>query len=138
MEASTYCIGLSEGDSSLQHIYWGPRIAYAAASEMAHASGPLKRPFARSERTIREEYTPWGGMRFSEPSLKVEYSDGTRVIEWVFEEDAIDQPGESQTLSLRFRDRAYPLAVTLYYRIYDGHDVIERWVRLENTGSGPV
>ena len=29
--------------------------------------------------------------------------------------------------------------MTLYYRIYEGHDVIERWVRLENTGgSGPI
>jgi len=138
MDASTYCLGLSEDASSLRHIYWGPRIAPATASEMAHAPRPLKRPFDMSAWTLREEYTPWGGMRFSEPSLKVEYSDGTRVIEWVFEEDAIDQPGESQTLSLRFRDRAYPLAVTLYYRIYDGHDVIERWVRLENTGGGPV
>ena len=138
MDASTYCLGLSEDASSLRHIYWGPWIAPATASEMSHAPRPLKRPFDMSAWTLREEYTPWGGMRFSEPSLKVEYSDGTRVIEWVFEEDAIDQPGESQTLSLRFRDRAYPLAVTLYYRIYDGHDVIERWVRLENTGGGPV
>ncbi|HEX6483227.1 MAG TPA: alpha-galactosidase [Ktedonobacteraceae bacterium] len=139
MEASTYCIGLSEGDSSLQHIYWGPHIASAAASEMAHASGPLKRSFGTSERTIREEYAPWGGMRFSEPSLKVEYADGTRVIEWVFEEQGVERSGASQTLWLRFRDQAYPLTVTLYYRIYDGHDVIERWARLENSGgSGPV
>lgn len=139
MEDSTYCIGLSEGDSSLQHIYWGPRIASAAASEMARASGPLKRPFDTSERTIREEYAPWGGMRFSEPSLKVEYADGTRVIEWVFEEQGVERSGAGQTLWLRFRDRAYPLTVTLYYRIYDGHDVIERWVRLEHIGgSSPM
>jgi len=109
MEASTYCIGLSEGDSSLQHSYWGPRIASAAASEMAHTSGPLKRPFDTPEWTIREEYAPWGGMRFSEPSLKVEYADGTRVIEWVFEEQGIERSGAGQTLWLRFRDRAYPL-----------------------------
>src|SRR2546425_3392981 len=139
MEASTYCIGLSEGDSSLQHIYWGPRIAYAAASEMAHASGPLKRPFDTSERTIREDYAPWGEMRFSEPSLKVEYADGTRTIEWVFEKHGVERSGAGQTLWLRFHDRSYPLMVTLYYRIYDDHDVIERWVRLENAGgSGPV
>jgi alpha-galactosidase len=139
MEASTYCIGLSEGDSSLQHIYWGPRITYAAASEMAHASGPLKRSFDKSERTIREEYAPWGGMRFSEPSLKVEYADGTRVIEWIFEEQGVERSAAGQTLWLRFRDQAYPLTVTLYYRIYDGHDVIERWARLEHIGgSGPV
>jgi alpha-galactosidase len=78
-------------------------------------------------------------MRFNEPGLKVEYADGTRVIEWAFEEQGIERSGASQMLWLRFRDRAYPLTVTLYYRIYDGHDVIERWAQLENSGgSGPV
>ena len=139
MEASTYCIGLSEDASSLQHIYWGPRIAAAAAGEIAHTPGPLLVPFESQAGMSREEYAPWGGMRFSEPSLKVEYAGGTRVIEWVFEEHGVDRSGEGQTLWLRFRDRTYPLKVTLYYRIYDDHDVIERWVRLENSGgSGPV
>jgi alpha-galactosidase len=78
-------------------------------------------------------------MRFNEPSLKVEYADGTRVIEWAFEEQGIERSGASHILWLRFRDRVYPLSVTLYYRIYDGHDVIERWAQLENSGgSGPV
>src|SRR5437667_2011076 len=139
MEASTYCLGLSADASSLQHIYWGRRIAEAGALEMAHTPGPLLVPFESRKGISREEYAPWGGLRFSEPSLKVEYADGTRAIEWVFEEHGVERLGVGQTLWLRFRDRAYPLTVTLYYRIYDGHDVIERWVRLENSGgSGPV
>jgi alpha-galactosidase len=139
MEASTYCIGLSEDASSLKHIYWGSRIATTAASEMAHSSEPFMVPFESPTGISREEFTPWGELRFSEPSLKVEYADGTRVIEWLFKEHGVERSREGQTLWLRFRDRAYPLTVTLYYRIYDGHDVIERWVRLENTGgSGPV
>ena len=139
MEASTYCIGLSEDASSLQHIYWGPRIAAEEALEMAHAQGPLTVPFESPTGLSREEYAPWGEMRFSEPSLKVEYADGTRGIEWVFEEQGTERSGASQTLWLRFRDRAYSLTVALYYRLYDGHDVVERWVRLENVGgSGPI
>ncbi|MGZ3583739.1 MAG: alpha-galactosidase [Ktedonobacterales bacterium] len=139
MEASTYCIGRSLDDSSLQHIYWGPRVAWEAASQMAHPSEPLLVPFESPTGISREEYAPWGEMRFSEPSLKVEYADGTRAIEWVFEEHGLERSGAGQTLWLRFRDRAYPLTVTLYYRIYDSHDVIERWVRLENSGgSGPI
>lgn len=139
MEASTYCIVLSEDATSLQHVYWGPRIPSAAASEMAHPPEPFMVAFESPAGVSREEYAPWGGIRFSEPGLKVEYADGTRVIEWVFQEYGIERLGANQTLWLRFRDRAYPLTVTLYYRIYEGHDVIERWVRLENSGgSGPV
>ena len=81
MEASTYCIGLSEDGTSLQHIYWGPRIASEEALEMAHASVPLIVPFESPTGVSREEYAPWGEMRFNEPGLKVKYADGTRTIE---------------------------------------------------------
>src|SRR5947209_174382 len=139
MEASTYCLEISEDASLLQLVYWGPRIAWEAAIVMAHLSEPLLVAFESPTGISREEYAPWGEMRFSEPSLKVKFADGTRAIEWVFEEYGVEQSGVSQTLWLRFRDRAYPLTVKLYYRIYDGHDVVERWVQLENTGgSGPV
>lgn len=139
MEASTYCIGLSEDASSLQHIYWGPHLAAETASDIARFTEPLMVPFESPTGMFREEYAPWGGLRFKEPSLKVEYADGTRAIEWTFEEHGIEHSGAGQTLWLRFRDKVYSLTVTLYYRIYDGHDVIERWVRLENVGgSGPI
>ena len=139
MDASTYCIGLSADDASLQHIYWGPSIASEAVTERAHHPGSFHVPFESPTGISREEYTPWGEMRYGEPSLKVEYADGTRVIEWDFEEHGVERSKAGQLLWLRFRDRVYPLVVTLCYRIYDGQDVIERWVRLENTGAnGPV
>ena len=55
MEASTYCLGLSADASSLQHIYWGPRIAEAGALEMAHTLGPLLVPFESQAGMSREE-----------------------------------------------------------------------------------
>jgi alpha-galactosidase len=139
METSTYCIGLNENGSSLQHIYWGPQITMDTVIAMVHSSKPFMTPFESPAGISREEYIPWGEMRFSEPDLKVEYADGTRTIEWLFDEYGIEQSNAGQTLWLRFRDRAYPFMVTLFYRIYDGHDVVERRVRLENTGgSGPI
>ncbi len=140
MEASTYCIGLSADDTVLLHIYWGSRIPSGAASALAQYPRPLFYLYLETQAgTAREENIPWGELRFTEPSLKVEYADGTRAIEWAFDTHGIERSGAAQTLWLRFRDRAYPLTVTLYYRIYAGHDVVERWVRLENTGgSGPI
>ncbi len=138
MEASTYCMGLNADGTSLQHIYWGPRISSEVAVSIARSLGSSFVPFESAEGITREEYVPWGGMRFNEPSLKVEYADGTRVIEWVFEEHGLERSGTGQTLWLRFRDRGYPLLVTLYYRIYAGHDVIERWTTLENSGGAGV
>jgi len=139
MAASTYCIGLSADESSLLHLYWGTRITSEEALEFVQHSVPFPVSFESPAGMSDEEYAPWGELRFFEPSLKVEYSDGTRGIEWTFEAHGVERSEVTQTLWLRFRDREYPLIVTLYYRIYAGHDVIERWVRLENTGgSGPM
>lgn len=139
MEASSYCMQLSEDGTSLKHVYWGPRIDQQTANKIA--SDRLSRiyPFELESGLAHEEYLPWGGAGFHESNLKVEYADGTRVIEWVLENQGVEQSGPSQVLWLTFKDREYALRATLYYRIYDGHDVIERWVRLANTGgSGPV
>ena len=139
MEDSTYCFRLGEDASSLQHMYWGPGIASAQAIEISHATAPLRIAFESPKGITREEYAPWGEMRFTEPGLKVTYADGTRVVEWIFEAYGLDRSNTGQTLWLQFRDQAYPLSVTLYYRIYEGHNVIERWVALENMGgSGQV
>ena len=135
METSTYCIGLNADATSLEHIYWGERVTEAAAGEMVRARKLPFVPFESLTGISPEEYAPWGEMRYNEPGLKVEYADGTRVIEWVFEEHGVERSGASQMLWLRFRDRVYPLVVTLCYRIYDGQDVIERWIRLENSGA---
>lgn len=140
METSTYCFALNEDGTSLQHMYWGAYIPSETVGEMASAPKLLSRASFESPTGIsREEYAPWGEMRFSEPDLKVEYADGTRAIEWVFEQYGLASEEAAQLLSLRFRDSAYPLVITLYYRIYEGHDVIERWVQLENAGGcGPI
>jgi alpha-galactosidase len=140
MKTSTYCFALSESGTSLQHMYWGAHISSETANEIASAPELLSSAsFESSAGISREEYAPWGEMRFSEPDLKVEYADGTRAIEWAFEQYGIASEEAAQMLWLRFRDRAYPLVITLYYRIYEGHDVIERWVQLENAGEdGPI
>ncbi len=135
MEASTYCMRLNEEQTSLQHIYWGARVDTTVAREMALAWKTYFMSFESTAGNSREEFAPWGEMRFNEPALKVAYADGTRGIEWRFQAHGIEQEQGSQTLWLRFADQVYPLQVTLYYRIHTGHDVLERWVRLENNGA---
>ena len=79
MEASSYCMQLSEDGTSLKHVYWGPRIDQQTANKMA--SDRLSRiyPFELESGLAHEEYLPWGGAGFHESNLKVEYADGNRV-----------------------------------------------------------
>lgn len=42
------------------------------------------------------------------------------------------------TLAIKLRDQAYPLTMTLYYRITPEYDIIERWVELKNESDMQV
>ncbi|HEY2488549.1 MAG TPA: alpha-galactosidase, partial [Streptosporangiaceae bacterium] len=45
--------------------------------------------------------------------------------------------GPVSTLEVDLADTAYPLRVTLAYRVYDGFDVLDRWATLRHGGDGP-
>ncbi|MET9387856.1 glycoside hydrolase family 36 N-terminal domain-containing protein [Streptomyces sp. NPDC002928] len=48
----------------------------------------------------------------------------------------ISEPAPGTTeLALEFRDRRYPLAVTLHYGVHDDKEVIERWTVLRDTDT---
>lgn len=43
-----------------------------------------------------------------------------------------------QTLRLRLQDPVQPFAVTLCYRLTPEHDILERWLELDNLGAEPI
>ncbi|KUN61662.1 alpha-galactosidase [Streptomyces canus] len=125
--ASSYALHLTAEDELL-HLHWGPRITLADAEALAVSPLPDYRPF-EAPLDGREEYPVEGGPRFTRPALSVR-TDERRGTEWSFE--AYDTEGDE--LRLRFRDGG--LTVTLHYRMR--HDVLERWVTLENQDPAPV
>ncbi|MFG2725793.1 alpha-galactosidase [Streptomyces canus] len=125
--ASSYALHLTAEDELL-HLHWGPRIALADAEALAVSPLPDYRPF-EAPLDGREEYPVEGGPRFARPALSVR-TDERRGTGWSFE--AYDTEGDE--LRLRFRDGG--LTVTLHYRMR--HDVLERWVTLDNQDLAPV
>ncbi|WP_020116609.1 alpha-galactosidase [Streptomyces canus] len=125
--ASSYALHLTAEDELL-HLHWGPRIALADAEALAVRPLPEYWPF-ESPLDGREEYPVEGGPRFTRPALSVR-TDERRGTEWSFE--AYDTEGDE--LRLRFRDGG--LTITLHYRMR--HDVLERWVTLDNQDPAPV
>ncbi|WP_405867094.1 alpha-galactosidase [Streptomyces sp. NBC_00005] len=124
---SSYAVHLTEADELL-HLHWGPRIALADAEALAVRPLPDYRPF-EAPLDGREEYPVEGGPRFARPALSVR-TDERRGTEWHFEAYDVEG-GDDGELRLRFRDGG--LTVTLHYRMR--HDVVERWVTLDNEGS---
>src|SRR5206468_4093697 len=125
--ASGYAVHLTE-DDELLHLHWGPRIALADAEALAVRPLPAYRPF-ESPLDGREEYPVEGGPRFVRPALSVR-TEERRGTEWRFEA----HEAEGDHLWLRFRDGG--LTVTPHYRMR--HDVVERWVTLDNEGPASL
>lgn len=136
MANSTYGISLV-GDRRLpRHVHWGRPLGRAALAELSEQGGP--RPELERSAWAEEapfEYVGWGGLRYDEPSLKLDYPDGARAIEWQLIGSEVNDEEGATTLVLRLADVAYPLQVDLCYRVFDDGDVLERWARLVHTGD---
>ncbi|MFI8873092.1 alpha-galactosidase [Streptomyces sp. NPDC055243] len=120
------------------HLAWGPRLTLAEAQELAAPPAPTPSSF-EGRPPVGEELPVDGGARYGTPSLQVRFADGTRALEWEASGHRVHEPAPGSTeLALEFRDRHYPLGITLHYRVHDDSDVIERWTVLRNTGEETV
>src|SRR5512146_2464800 len=140
MESTAYAFGLADDRTALRHLHWGgplPRAALAGLLATAAGEMPRQERQLSMARERPDEYVPWGGLRFDEPSLRAEFADGTRNVEWRVTGHRTSRQGPASTLEVDLADTGYPLAVTLAYRVYDGFDVLDRWATLRHAGDGP-
>lgn len=87
MRSTCYALGIANDASAVRHLHWGADLPpEALPGLLARASGGPSGWERRRTWAVEspDEYVPWGGMRYDEPSLKADYPDGTRGIEWRF------------------------------------------------------
>jgi alpha-galactosidase len=140
MRSTAYAFGVADAGAALRHLHWGaplPREALAGLLAGAAGAAPRHERQLTIARERPDEYVPWGALRYDEPSLKAEFADGTRAVEWRVSGHRVTRRGRACTLEIDLADVAYPLRVTLAYRVYDGFDVLERWATLRHEGDGP-
>jgi len=126
----TYAMGVDERNW-LQSLYWGPHIDRTQDIPAAH-SLPQRAAFDLSTTTTPQEYAAWGAGLYTEPALKATFASGNRdlVLEYVDQRQTRD--ANSQTLEITMRDIKLPLVVHLFYRVYTGQSVLERWSTIDN------
>lgn len=114
----------------LVHLYWGVPLSADAIVSLASSRSAERRHL--DDAGGDEELAVAGGARFGPAGLKVRFQDGTRDLE-------LEPAGHEVTgleLTVRLRDRHYPLEVDACYRIFEDSDVIERSIRLRHIGDG--
>ncbi len=130
-----YALGINQ-EGRLTHSYWGGRLPHLS-DYPEPPSPPGWASFSNPAHLTPEEYPGYGDMSFVEPCLKATFADGVRALALQFAAAEM-QEGEPSQLDIHLRDAHYPLQVTLHYRIYPAHDLIERWVTVTNQGDTPI
>ncbi|MFL6142839.1 MAG: alpha-galactosidase [Labedaea sp.] len=116
-----------DGDDVPRHLHWGPRLSLAAATGLTIPPPPFVASFDGAF-DGDAELPAEGGAMFGPAALQVRQDDGAGGVEWQYLDHAVD----GGHLELRFRDRTYPLWITLHYQVFDDTDVIQRWVTLRS------
>src|SRR3982074_3685791 len=98
---------------------------------------PKRRRVRRARLSIlryrqRSLNTPaWGAGLSTEPALKVTSSNGDRTL--VLECSSANLKGN--LLELTLRDRVQPIAVHLFYRVFEDQGMIAGWSKVENLAT---
>lgn len=114
-----------DGQGQPEHLYWGKRVDRADDFLPGQDADP---------RFMERELSAFGDMRYLETGIKVRFSDGVRDFRFT----AIGYQVNGDTLSVTMKDIHYPFEVTLFYKVHEEHDVLERWQAARNLGTEPV
>lgn len=131
---TSYALRLDATDAPC-HVHWGEPLTMAQVEALPGMYRPA-RTNSFAGRRIPEEIAADGGDRYGVPGLQIRFADGTRGIEWAYVGHEITANESALSLDLRLRDRHYPLAITLHYRVFHDSDVIERSLTLDHAGAG--
>ena len=130
---STYAFGVNE-HGELQPLYWGGRLGAHDAVPPAH-SLPEVASFDSPYTTTPQEYAGWGAGLFTEPALKVTFTDGNRDLVLHFVRVTKNTP---QAVDVQLKDISREIYVTLRYSIDPDTGILARSADIENREKLPV
>ena len=128
---TTYAFGIDDR-GLLRHLYYGPKV-----NGLSDFDVPILNELSSNDPVLDltdEEYPVFGGMRYKEHCLKVNYADGTRDIEYKY----VGHSTSENELVIHLKDIYYNLELNLHYKVYEEFDLIERWASVSNQTEGVV
>ncbi len=129
---TAYVFGITPG-GLITASYFGaklPRVEdYPAAGEQ-----PAWASFTNMEGQSYEEFSCWGGPRYNEPCLKVEFHDGVRDAVAEYKSHAIKE----NMLTVTLKDKFYEMEIDLVYEVFADANIIKKSSRVKNTGSNDI
>lgn len=143
--SSSYAFHETYGDLMADH--WGSLLNSAYAIEEPDSEPPGWMTIQR-----RREIPTLGSGDFRTPALVLAGHDGCESFSFAFDGHKVHKgkpalPGmpctfgkedEVTTLEVRMKDKANQVVVKLFYAVWHEHDVISRWMEVENKGEKSI
>ncbi len=125
---TSYVFGI-DNEGLLRNLYWGSKNEDIEDFDM-----PILNEVSTNDpvyEITREEYPVYGSLRYKEHCLKVTFSDRTREL--VYKYIGYDINGSE--LIIKLKDSYYDFNINLHYKVYEEHDLIERYVSVKNNSN---
>jgi alpha-galactosidase len=124
---STYVIGIV--DDLVLNFHWGPRLATIQDVKLPETLQEQQDSHDTSLTPAREEFPVFGGLRYGPDVLRVEFSNGTRELDLVFNYGQVKKVDE---LLVVLNDRVHKnFTVELTYKLDIENDLIIRGASLK-------
>ena len=125
-----YVIGIDKFQTN-HHIHWGEKCR-------AEDYCTIEKGDENSNHTELDSYcqecTPFGLTMYRNYDIKARFPDGCREISL----DYIGNEICSNHLKLNFRDKHYPLEISLNYVCYNDSEILTKWISVKNTGDESI
>ncbi|MDR6550072.1 alpha-galactosidase [Paenibacillus qinlingensis] len=128
---SDYVIQVSP-KGQLLHRYWGEK---QQLFDYEHENGGQHWIGTSHTDSSKDEIMPWGGLRFTEPGLKITFADHSRDLCHIYDSYQITN---RNLLTIRLVDSQQQLHVLLHYNLIAEQDLIERNVEIINASHESV
>jgi len=146
--AGTALVFAVDDDGRLEQTAFGPADAVAASEKAAQAAkkggknkaaknkAPSRAKLARED----DAFPQFGNGFLNEPALQVTHADGNTSTDLAYVSHKATEEKKGVTLTrIVLADTAYPgFKVTLCFRAYHDHNIIEQWTEISNAENGPV
>lgn len=130
---STHYVMAIDCDGILSHIHWGkPCELYDYLSLYNNKENISSHPAREFSKT---EYITFGGTVYRPNAFAASYSDGCRETVLKYDRYEITKENDTILLEIVLKDKPYGLIVSLFYRIREGYDIVERFTRVKNTSD---
>ena len=117
------------GDGRLHQIEFGPAASGPDAGAPVDGIPVALYPLA---------YPTFGEEPLREPALRITHTDGALATRLRFAGHTTQAHDEGLVHRVELADRVAPVTVTLGFRTWPAHDLLEQWVEVVNTGPGSI